>query len=83
MQTPMYEEVLVLAQRLNSDEQVQLWQMLSQLIYPSVMVEDSDEVISPIEIAESETALQDYLAGRDRGISSSTLKQQRLGEHLG
>jgi hypothetical protein len=83
MQTPMYEEVLVLAQRLNSDEQVQLWQMLSQLIYPSVMVEDSDEVISPIEIAESETALQDYLAGRDRGISSNALKQQRLGEHLG
>ena len=83
MQTPTYEEVLNLAQRLNPDEQVQLWQVLSRLIYPPATVEGSDEMISPTEIAESEAAFQDYLAGRDRGISSKELKQQLLGEDLG
>ncbi|MBW4418197.1 MAG: hypothetical protein KME13_03090 [Myxacorys californica WJT36-NPBG1] len=83
MQTPTYEEVLDLAQRLNLDEQVQLLQALSHLIYRSAAVEGSDEVISPAEIAESEAAIQDYLAGRDRGISSKALRRQLLGEHLG
>lgn len=83
MQMPTYEEVLNLAQRLNPDEQVQLWRVLSQLIYPSTTVEESDEVISSAEIAESEAAFQDYLAGRDRGLSSKELKRQLLGENLG
>ena len=83
MQTPTYEEVLNLAQRLNPDEQVQLWEVLSQLIYSSATVEDSDEVVPSTEIAESEAAFQDYLAGRDRGVSSKALKQQLLGENLG
>lgn len=83
MQTLTYEEVLDLAQRLNPDEQVQLLQALSQLIYQSAAVEGTDEVISPAEIAESDTAFQDYLAGRDRGVSSRALKEQLLGENLG
>lgn len=83
MQMPTYEEVLDLAQRLNLDEQIQLWKMLSQLIYPSAIVEGSDEMVSPIEIAESEAAFQDYLTGRDRGIGSKELKQQLFGENLG
>ncbi len=83
MQTPTYEEVLNLAQRLNLDEQVQLWKVLSQVIYPATTTEASDEVISSAEIAESEAAFQDYLDGRDRGLSSKELKQQLLGENLG
>jgi hypothetical protein len=83
MQSPTYEEVLDLAQKLNLDDQVQLWKVLSQLIYPSAPVEGSDEVISPDEIAESEAAFQDYLMKRDRGLSSKELKQQLLGENLG
>jgi hypothetical protein len=83
MQTPTYDEVFDLAQQLKPDDQVQLLQALSQIIYQPVAVIESDELISSEEIAESEIALQDYFAGRDRGISSKELKQQLSGEHLG
>lgn len=82
MQMPTYEEVLDLAQRLNPDEQVQLLQALSQLIYQSAAVEESDEVILPAEIAQSEAAFRDYLTGRDSGITSKELKRQLFGENL-
>ena len=83
MQTPTYREVFDLAQRLKLEDQVQLWQALRNLIDRSAAVEGSDEVVSAAEIAESEAAMQEYLAGRDRGISSTELKRQLLGEHLG
>lgn len=82
MQTPTYSEVFDLARQLKPDEQIQLLQALSRIIYQPVAVVESDELVSPEEIAESEMALQDYFAGRDRGISSKELKQQMSGEHI-
>ena len=49
----------------------------------SIVVEgDETEIIPPEEIAESEAAWQDYLAGRDSGISLEELEQELFGEQL-
>ncbi|NJL40891.1 MAG: hypothetical protein HC840_24975 [Leptolyngbyaceae cyanobacterium RM2_2_4] len=76
---PTYEEVLTLAQHLPPDDQVRLLQALTTLVYPSVEVEGSDEVISAKELSESEMAWQDYQSGRDLGISSEELKLKLFG----
>jgi hypothetical protein len=39
-----------------------------------IEVEGDDELVSAQEIAESQAALADYFAGRDRGIYSKELK---------
>lgn len=47
-----------------------------------VEVEGTDEIISALEISESDSALRDYWAGRDSGILSAALKQKLLGGKL-
>jgi hypothetical protein len=48
---------------------------LKALVFRHVEVEgDSEEIIPPVEIAESEAAWLDYQAGGDRGRSSKELK---------
>lgn len=43
--------------------------------FEAVMVEgDDNEIIPPEDIAESEKAWQDYLAGKDPGISLEELE---------
>lgn len=79
---PIYEEVLSLVQRLTPAEQIRLLEALTALIDVAVEVKD-DEVIPPEEIAESEAAWQDYLAGGDPGLSSQELKLKLFGEKLG
>lgn len=58
-------------------ELVNVFEMIQEenLAAPSIAVEGSDELIPSHEIAESETALQDYRAGLDRGIPATELKQ--------
>jgi hypothetical protein len=80
---PTYEEVLDLAKRLPLIDQARLLKALSVTLPGSVEVEGTEEVISPAEIAESEAALQDYWAGRDRGITAVDLKQKLFGGNLG
>ncbi len=80
---PIYEEVLSLVQRLTPADQIRLLEALTALIDVAVEVEDDDEVIPPEEIAESEAAWQDYLAGGDPGVSSQELKLKLFGEKLG
>lgn len=80
---PTYEEVLSLVQRLTPDEQIRLLEALTALVPVPVEVEDDDEIIQPEEIAESEAAWQDYLAGLDPGVSSEELKLKLFGEKLG
>lgn len=43
-------------------------------------VEESDEIIPPEELEESEAAWQDYLAGRDPGVSLEELKLKLFGK---
>lgn len=74
-----YERVLNLAQSLTTDEQVRLLQALSQMVYQPVAVEGADEVISAEEIAESDIAWKEYLAGQDQGVGANELKQQLFG----
>jgi len=78
-----YEEVLSQVKHLTPTEQNRLLEALTVLVSDNVEVEDSDEIIPPSEIAESEAAWQDYLAGRDSGISSEELKLKLFGKKLG
>ncbi|MBD2778078.1 hypothetical protein [Iningainema tapete] len=80
---PTYEEVLSLAQRLSRDEQIRLREALTTLVQIPVEVEGTDEIIPPEEIAESEVALQDYLAGRDVGVSKEELKRKLFRSKFG
>lgn len=41
-----------------------------------------DEDISPEELVESEAAYQDYLSGRDLGVSLEDLKRELFGKPL-
>ncbi|MGK7885215.1 MAG: hypothetical protein AB4057_11395 [Crocosphaera sp.] len=49
---------------------------------PIVVEGDENEVIPPEDIAESEAAWQNYLAGQDKGISLEELEEELLGENL-
>jgi len=80
---PTYEEVLNLAKRLPLTDQARLLEALSVSLPHSVEVEGTDEIISAVEISESDAALQDYWAGRDPGLTSTALKQKMFGGNLG
>ena len=77
---PTYNEVLTQVQRLALSDQLRLLEELRKIVHQGVEVEGDDEVVSAQEIAESEAALADYFAGRDRGISSKELKLKLFGE---
>lgn len=79
---PTYEEVLSLVQRLTPAEQTRLLEALTALIRYPVEVEGDDETIPPEEIAESEAAWQDYLAGIAPGVTSKELKLKLFGEKI-
>ncbi|MCL1465669.1 hypothetical protein [Argonema galeatum] len=79
---PTYNEVLNQVQSLSISEQLRLSEELKNLLDRGVEVEGDLEVIPAEEIAESEAAWQDYLAGRDRGISSKELKQKLFGKKI-
>jgi hypothetical protein len=77
---PTYNEVLAQVQRLALSDQLRLLEELRKIVDRGVEVEGDDEVVSAQEIAESQSALADYFAGRDRGISSKELKLKLFGE---
>jgi hypothetical protein len=80
---PTYEEVLSLVQCLTAADRIRLLEALTELVRIPVEVEGEDEIIPPEEITESEAAWQDYLAGRDSGLSSEELKLKLFGKKLG
>ena len=77
-----YNEVLTQIQSLPPKEQIRLLDELKKIVYYPVEVEGDDEVISAEEIAESEAALQDYLAGRDQGKSLLEIELELFGRKL-
>lgn len=77
-----YNEVLNQVQSLPPKDQMRLLDELKKIVYHPVEVEGDDEVISPEEIAESEAALQDYLAGRDHGKSLLEIELELFGRKL-
>ncbi|MGL5061456.1 MAG: hypothetical protein ACRC62_15895 [Microcoleus sp.] len=77
---PTYNEVLTQVQRLALTDQIRLLDELRNIVDRGVEVEGDDDVISAEEIAQSQSAWSDYLAGRDRGISSQELKRKLFGE---
>jgi hypothetical protein len=79
---PTYNELLNQVQTLTITEQLRLLGDLKNIVEQGVEVEGDDEVISAAEIVASETALQDYFAGCDRGISSKELKLKLFGEKI-
>ncbi|MEC4805126.1 MAG: hypothetical protein SAJ12_15220 [Jaaginema sp. PMC 1079.18] len=76
-----YTEILSQIQNLSASDRVRLFEELKATLPNPVEVEGTDEVISPEELAISDAAWQDYISGRDRGISSKELKRKLFGEH--
>jgi hypothetical protein len=77
-----YNQILDEVKSLTLTDQRRLLEELKKIVDRGVEVEDDDEVIPAEEIAQSEAALQDYLSGRDRGISSKELKAKLFGEKV-
>ncbi|MGK7930284.1 MAG: hypothetical protein AB4041_02465 [Microcystaceae cyanobacterium] len=55
---------------------------LKKLVSQSIKVEGDDETIPIEEIIQSQTAWDDYLSGKDKGISSQDLKRKLLGDNF-
>ncbi len=77
-----YEQVLNQVYNLSTADRLRLLEALQKMLNEGVEVEGDSEVIPISEINESELAWQDYLAGRDRGISSKELKLKLFGEKI-
>jgi hypothetical protein len=77
-----YNQVLNQVQSLSITDKLKLLDELKTLVGQPVEVEGDNEVIPSEEIAQSQAAWEDYLAGRDRGISSKELKRRLLGENF-
>lgn len=67
-----YKEVLSEIQKLSLTEQLSLLKDLQQLV--------NDADINSELLDESASAWQDYLSGKDKGISSQELKRLLLGD---
>ncbi|BAQ60717.1 hypothetical protein GM3708_1123 [Geminocystis sp. NIES-3708] len=59
-------------------DQFQLLNTLKQSLKKYKELGETDDIISELEIAESQEAWQNYLTGKDKGISSSELKRKLL-----
>jgi len=73
-----YFEILKEVQKMPITEQFQLLNSLKKSLEKYKELEETKDIISELEIAESEQAWQDYLTGKDKGISSSDLKKKLL-----
>ncbi|WP_373479696.1 hypothetical protein [Geminocystis sp.] len=73
-----YFEILKEVQKMPITEQFQLLNSLKKSLEKYKELEETKDIISELEIAESEEAWQDYLTGKDKGISSSDLKKKLL-----
>ncbi|HLP90327.1 MAG TPA: hypothetical protein VK184_17295 [Nostocaceae cyanobacterium] len=74
-----YNDVLTEIQNFSLNEKLQLFKYLQQILRDAI--EDDEDVDSDL-LDVSAAAWEDYLAGRDPGISSSELKRQLLGDHF-
>ncbi len=77
-----YEQILNQVYNLSATDRLRLLEALQKMLNEGIEVEGDSEVIPVAEINESELAWQDYLAGRDRGISSKELKLKLFGEKI-
>ncbi len=82
-----YHDIRRQVESLTADEQLKLLEDLAAIVrrrvtHPVEVEGSVDEIIPPEEIAESEAAWQDYLAGRDLGVSAAELKLKLFGEKV-
>jgi len=78
-----YYEILSQIENLPLTDKLRLLEDLKTIIKPPVAQKDDDEIIPAEELAESQAAWQDYLSGRDTGITSTELKYKLFGDKLG
>jgi hypothetical protein len=71
-----YREILGQIENLSFTDKLRLLEDLKIIIKPTVAQKDEDEIIPAEELAESEASWQDYLSGRDTGITSTELKSK-------
>lgn len=77
-----YNQVLSEIQSLSLSEQLRLLDELKVLVSHSIEVEGDDETIPIEDILQSQAAWEDYISGKDQGITSQDLKRKLLGENF-
>lgn len=73
-----YFEILKEVAKMPITDQFQLLNTLKQSLEKYQELEETQDITTELEIAESEEAWQNYLTGKDKGISSSDLKKKLL-----
>ncbi|NEQ88641.1 MAG: hypothetical protein F6K26_54680 [Moorea sp. SIO2I5] len=75
-----YNQVLNQIHSLSLSDQLRLLNELKVLVNQGIEVEGDEETIPITEIIQSQEAWENYLSGKDKGISSKELKRKLLGE---
>lgn len=76
----IYNDVLAEIQRFSLTEQLRLLKDLKQLVNDAM--NDEEDIPSEL-LEESASGWQDYISGKDPGISSQELKRKLLGDNFG
>lgn len=74
-ETITFDSIIKAIPQLAWKQKIQLQKILHQEI-TKIELEETEEIITVEEIMASEEAWQNYLSGKDKGISSQELKQK-------
>jgi hypothetical protein len=77
-----YIQVLSQIKSLSLSEKLKLLDELKELVNQPIEVEGEDETIPSEKIIQSQTAWDDYIHGKDQGISSQELKRKLLEDNF-
>jgi hypothetical protein len=77
-----YIQVLSQIKSLSLSEKLKLLDELKELVNQPIEVEGEDETIPSEKIIQSQTAWDDYINGKDQGISSQELKRKLLEDNF-
>lgn len=77
-----YIQVLSQIKSLSLSEKLKLLDELKELVNQPIEVEGEDETIPSEKIIQSQTAWDDYIHGKDKGISSQELKRKLLEDNF-
>ncbi|NES82209.1 MAG: hypothetical protein F6K10_12850 [Moorea sp. SIO2B7] len=77
-----YNQILSQIHSLSLSEQLRLLEELNLLVNQATEVQGEPETISREEIIQSQEAWEDYISGKDQGITSKDLKHKLLGENF-
>ncbi|TAE59505.1 MAG: hypothetical protein EAZ87_09425 [Nostocales cyanobacterium] len=76
------QEILKQISLIPDEKLTYLLQFIQKMTVADYQINDNDEDIDDELLDVSASALQDYLTGKDKGVSSQELKRQLLGDNF-